>query len=90
MGDYGYTKEYFDIQEVRAVDIRMLKTDAKTIIIFEMSEESVLTTVQPAYSILGVVEGLGGFAVVIYFIAKFLVNGFTDRLFLTELLEKFY
>lgn len=82
--------EYFDVQEVRAVDMRMLKGDARTTVLFEMSEESLLTTVQPAYSILGVIEGLGGFAVVVFCLAKFLVNSLTQRLFRVELIEKFY
>lgn len=55
-----------------------------------MSEESTLTLVQPAYSILGIVEGLGGFAVVLIFLARWLVNDLTDRIFRSELLEKFY
>ena len=70
--------------------MRMLKGDARTTILFELSEESLLTTVQPAYSILGVIEGLGGFAVVVFFLAKFCVNSLTQRLFRVELIEKFY
>ena len=54
-------------------------TDAKSMIIFEMSPESILTTVMPAYGILSTIEGIGGFAIVIIFIAKFLVNGIEDR-----------
>ena len=55
-----------------------------------MSDESVLTTVKPAYSILGVIEGLGGFAVVLVILSKFLVNGFHERQLVNELIEKFY
>ena len=68
----------------------MIKSDGRITCLFEMSEESILTVVQPAYSILGIVEGLGGFVVVIIFIARCLVNDLTDRIFKSELLEKFY
>lgn len=75
---------------MRAVDIRLFDSDSRTLIIFDMSEESIVTTVQPAYSILGVIEGLGGFAVVLFCLAKILVGGLTQRLYKSELLEKFY
>ena len=78
------------MQEIRAVDMWAFEGEQRTLLIFEMSEESILTTVQPAYSILGVIEGLGGFAVVLFCLAKFLVGGLTDRLFKSELLRKFY
>ena len=68
----------------------MIDSDARSTLIFEMSEESIITTVQPAYSILAIIEGIGGFAVVIIFVAKFLLGGFTERIFKSELIEKFY
>jgi uncharacterized membrane protein len=68
----------------------MIDSDARTTLLFEMSEESIITTVQPAYSILAIIEGIGGFAVVIIFVAKFLVGGFAERIFKSELIEKFY
>jgi len=89
-GDLGSTREYFDVQEVERIDANLLEGSAQISVIIEMADESVLTTVKPAYSILGVIEGLGGFAIVLIFISKFLVNGMHDRLLLTELIESFY
>jgi hypothetical protein len=45
LGDLGQTSEYFDVQEIRAVDIRSFEGEQRALLIFEMSEESILTTV---------------------------------------------
>jgi hypothetical protein len=90
LGDFGSEQGYFDLSEIKTFDSRMLKSDSRITFLFEMSEESILTTVQPAYSIISIVEGFGGFALVVICLGKFLVNGLTERLYQSELLEKFY
>jgi hypothetical protein len=39
---------------------------------------------------LGILEGLGGFAVVLVFVIKFFVSGIERRMMESELIEKFY
>ena len=58
----------------------MFVTDAKSLIVFDMSPESFVTTTMPAYSILGLIERLGGFVVVLIFVGKFIVNSIADRI----------
>lgn len=93
LGDYGHTNYWFDVKEMSAIDSRLLPTNntaTRTTILFQMAEDTLVTTVKPAYSILGVIEGLGGFAIVLIFVSKFLINGMAQRVFKSELLEKFY
>ncbi len=65
---------------MRGLDLSLFKTDAKSMIVIDMSPETIVTTVMPAYSILGVIERLGGFVIVILFVGKFLVNSIADRI----------
>ena len=59
------------------------------LIIIEASQETVITTVN-TYTALGIIESIGGIAVVIVFFVKFMVSGIERRMLESELIERFY
>jgi len=59
-------------------------------IVFAASEETVQATVIPTYSILGFIEGIGGFTVVILFLAKYCVSGLERSMLEADLIRSFY
>ena len=67
-----------------------MSVSTHTIVIFEHSNLAQLITVTPYYTILGLFECLGGFTILIVFLAKMCVKGFERRMLEADLIKYFF
>ena len=91
----GFHKEleYFDVDPnptVYSGTHRFYPADEPVVIVFEMSEESIQTTVLPEFTILGFLERIGGGAVLLLFVCKTFVGGVERKMVEADLIRNFY